>query len=154
MGSLSWLYEKSYYLHYRRFLSFLSVPLSATGCRALSFFEGSCRAITVRMEDGRESIFLTVLVDDPGENKFGMPPGWHLAKNQARRNRAWNTCRTIINSITNSLQSIIISIFILCSEINYNYLAQNLSDPRHVLRVWISRRKNLYKKILIHSLTL
>lgn len=52
----------------------LSLSLSATGCRALSFFGGSCRAITVRMEEGRESIFLTVLDNDPGENKFGTPP--------------------------------------------------------------------------------
>lgn len=59
MGSLSWLYEKSYYLHYQRLLSSLSLPPSVTGYRAASSFGGSCRTITVRMEDGRESIFLT-----------------------------------------------------------------------------------------------
>lgn len=54
--------------------------------RAVSFFGGSCRAITVRMEDGRESIFLTVLVAaDPGENKFGMPPFGISRKNGVRQ---------------------------------------------------------------------
>lgn len=65
MGSLSRFYEKSYYLHYR----WPPYPFFLPSCSSLrdrvSFFGGSRRAITVRMEDGRESIFLTVLVDEP-----------------------------------------------------------------------------------------
>jgi len=104
--------------------------------RAVSFFEGTCRAITVRMEDGRESIFLTVLVVDPSENKFGMLP-WYPAKNQARRSGGStkcniDICRKIIDLVSRlaifSRLLFLCYLRILCSKVNYDRLAQNLSS--------------------------
>lgn len=114
MSSLSWLYEKSYYLHYRRPLSFLSVPLSLRnrGCRAASFFGGSRRAITVRMEDGRESIFLTVLaVVGPGllsreriqDAAVNIARKTELDRGADRTERMESKYVDIINPITNEL---------------------------------------------------